>query len=249
MKRLDGKVAIITGSARGMGAAHARRFVAEGAKVIVADVRTDLGAALADELGPSALFFSLDVTDEQSWQDICSTAEAHFGPVTILVNNAGVMGTAKATADLSREEYDRICAINQTGVFLGMKTVIPGMLAADGGAIVNISSLSGLSAKPGTPSIAYSASKFAIRGMSKFVATEYAARGIRVNTVFPGYIWTPMVAEVIAPDQATSVGNAIPIGRMAKAEEVANLVLFLASDEASYITGGDHVVDGGLQSL
>jgi 3alpha(or 20beta)-hydroxysteroid dehydrogenase len=246
MGRLAGKVAIITGAAQGMGAAHVRRFAAEGAKVLLTDVKVDAGRALAKELGAATHFEALDVANEGEWQHVVAEAERRFGLVNVLVNNAGIIGPAKPTADLTQEEYQRVCGINQMGVFLGMKHVIPSMLKAKGGSIVNISSISGIVANYGTPNAAYAASKFAVRGLTKFAAIEYASRNIRVNCVHPGYIKTPMITDALTAEQIEMVSQSVPVKRTAEPEEVSNLVLFLASDEASFITATEHIIDGGV---
>lgn len=245
MSRLNGKVAIITGAAQGMGASHATRFVAEGAKVVLTDLNADGGNALAEELGENALFIRHDVTSFEGWKDVVAQAEAKFGPVTILVNNAGVLGPIAKTADISEADYLKVCAINQTAVFLGMKAVIPSMLKAKIGSIVNISSIAGMAANYGFPSLAYVGSKFAVRGMSKATAIEYGADNIRTNSVHPGFINTPMMVEGTDENGGEALKQ-IPLGRLAEASEVTNLVLFLASDEASYITGTEHLVDAGM---
>ncbi len=247
MQRLANKVALITGAARGMGAAHARRFVAEGAKVVLTDVSESAGAALAKELGSNALFVTHDVTKAADWVRVVKTAEAAFGPVTVLVNNAGVLGPISKTVDLSEDDYLKVCSINQHSVFLGMKSVIPSMLAAGKGAIVNISSTAGIAAHYGFPSVAYMASKFAVRGMTKAAAVEYGNNNIRVNSVHPGFTLTPMMIEATDENGGEALSmSIIPLGRVADPSEVSNLVLFLASDEASYITGGEYVVDAGM---
>jgi 3alpha(or 20beta)-hydroxysteroid dehydrogenase len=245
MGRLDGKVAIITGAAQGMGASHARRFVAEGAKVVLTDLNAEGGAALAKELGENALFVRHNVTQYSDWTQVVAQAEAAFGPVTILVNNAGVLGPIAKTADISEDDYLKVCAINQTAVFLGMKATIPSMLKAGIGSIVNISSIAGMAANYGFPSLAYVGSKFAVRGMSKATAIEYGPNNIRANSVHPGFIRTPMMVEGTDENGGEAVAM-IPLGRIAEASEVTNLVLFLASDEASYITGAEHLVDAGM---
>lgn len=248
MSRLEGKTAIITGASQGMGMAHARAFVAHGANVVLGDLNEKAGEALAVELGPRAVFLRQDVANSADWKTLLHAGEKRFGAINVLVNNAGILGTLAATTELAEAEFLRVCAVNQTGVFLGMQTVIPGMIKAGGGSIVNISSIAGLVAIYGAPNLAYVASKFAVRGMTKQVAVEYGGNNIRVNSVHPGYIKTPMM--VAATDEGG--GNAlsqIPLRRMADASEVSNLVVFLASDESAFITGTEHVIDGGMTAL
>jgi len=245
MNRLQGKVAVVTGAARGMGASHARTFVEEGASVVLTDLNVDAGQSLADELGESAVFVEHDVTDFAQWGPVVRTAEDTFGPVTILVNNAGILGPIATTADLSVEDYLKVCAINQHSEFYGMKAVIPSMLKAGIGSIVNISSIAGIVANYGFPSLAYVASKSAVRGMTKATAVEYGKNNIRVNSVHPGFIQTPMMVEATDEGGGDALAD-IPLGRIADPREVSNLVLFLASDESSYITGSEHLVDAGM---
>ena len=248
MSRLTGKIAIITGASQGMGMAHARAFVAHGAKVILGDLNEKAGKALASELGSCAIFVKQDVSRAEDWKAVLREGEKRFGTINVLVNNAGILGTLAATIELPEAEFLRVCAVNQTGVFLGMQTVLPGMIKAGGGSIVNISSIAGLVAIYGAPNLAYVASKFAVRGMTKQVAVEYGAKNIRANSVHPGYIKTPMM--VAATDE--SGGEAltqIPLRRMAEPSEVSNLVVFLASDESAFITGTEHVIDGGMTAL
>lgn len=247
MNRLNGKVALITGAARGMGEAHARGFVAEGAKVIMTDVREDQGAALAAELGDNALFISHDVANRKDWQRVVTRGQDEFGLIDVLVNNAGVALPMANTVALDEADYMRVCAINQHGVFFGMQAVIPSMLRAGKGSIVNISSISGFAANYGFPNVAYVASKFAVRGMSKATAIEYGSHNIRVNSVHPGFIRTPMMVEGTDENGGDAL-RLIPLGRIAEPSEVTNLIVFLASDESSYITGGEYVIDGGLLS-
>lgn len=245
MGRLTGKVAIVTGAARGMGASHARRFVREGAKVMLTDLREEAGAALAAELGANARFMRHDATRAGDWTAVVSATEGAFGPITVLVNNAGILGAMAKTADISEADYLAVCAINQHSVFLGMHAVIPSMIRAGSGSIVNISSIAGMVANYGFPSIAYVASKFAVRGMTKATAVEYGRNNIRVNSVHPGFIMTPMMVEATNEEGGDAL-SMIPLGRIAEPEEVSNLVLFLASDEASYISGTEHVIDAGM---
>jgi 3alpha(or 20beta)-hydroxysteroid dehydrogenase len=245
MNQLAGKVALITGSARGMGEAHARLFVAEGAKVILTDLSEQAGQAIAQELGENALFLKHDVTKLADWQRVVAEGEAKFGPVTVLVNNAGVLGPIADTTELTEDNYLKVCAINQHGVFYGMHAVIPSMLKAGLGSIVNISSVAGIVSIYGAPSLAYVASKFAVRGMTKKTAVEFGGKNIRVNSVHPGFINTPMMAEATNEEGGDAL-SLIPLGRLAEPKEVSQLVLFLASDESSYITGTEHIIDGGM---
>lgn len=246
MSRLAGKIAIITGAAQGMGEAHARRFVAEGARVVLTDINESAGQALATELGGNARFVRHDVSSAAAWRAVVSTAESAFGAVNVLVNNAGVLGPIAATADFSEDDFLKVCAINQLGVFLGMKYVVPSMLKAGGGSIINVSSVAGIVAIYGTPNVAYAASKFAVRGLTKHVAIEYGARRIRANSVHPGYIKTPMMTEALDEASAQAAAAQVPIKRMAEPSEVSDLMVFLASDESSFITGAEHIIDGGI---
>lgn len=245
MGQLDGKIAIITGASRGMGASHARRFVSEGAKVLLTDMRADAGRELVAELGKAALFLEHDVTSAADWQRVVARAEQTFGPVNVLVNNAGILGPMARTADVTEADYMHVCAVNQHSIYLGMHAVIPSMLKAGQGAIVNISSIAGLVANYGFPSLAYVASKFAVRGMTKAVAVEYGPDNIRANSVHPGFIMTPMMVEATNEEGGDAL-SMIPLRRIAEPEEVSNLVLFLASDQSSYITGAEHVIDAGM---
>jgi 3alpha(or 20beta)-hydroxysteroid dehydrogenase len=248
MNRLAGKIAIITGASQGMGMSHARAFVAHGAKVILGDINDKAGSALASELGSNAIFVKQDVASLTDWQKLLREGEKRFGTVNVLVNNAGILGKLAETKDLPEEEFLRVCAVNQTGVFLGMQAVLPGMIKAGGGSIVNISSIAGLVAIFGAPNLAYVASKFAVRGMTKQVAVEYGAKNIRVNSVHPGYIKTPMMVAATDAEGGGALTQ-IPLRRMAEPVEVSNLVVFLASDESAFITGTEHVIDGGMTAL
>jgi 3alpha(or 20beta)-hydroxysteroid dehydrogenase len=239
MERLDGKVAIVTGAARGQGAAEARLFVAEGAKVVVADVLDDEGAAVAADLGTAGVYTHLDVADESQWQAAVAGAEEQFGPVSVLVNNAGIL-LFQALDKTDLADFDRVMRVNVHGVFLGMRTVTPSMVRAGGGSIVNVSSTAGLQGLPHLG--AYVASKWAVRGLTKAAAIDLGHMGIRVNSVHPGGIDTPMLAGT-SPD--APFYKRLPVARMGTAEEAARAVLFLASDEASYTTGAELAVDGG----
>lgn len=241
MGRLTGKVAIITGGARGMGESHVRKFIAEGAKVVLTDLNVEAGRALAGELGENAKFIKQDVSSEADWATVVAEAESAFGSVHILVNNAGI-SIASSIAQMTLEQYRKIVDINQVSVFLGMKAVLPSMQKVENGSIVNISSINGLVGG----AIGYTDTKFAVRGMTKAAAIEFAHYGIRVNSVHPGIIETPMVTESDALEQIKALANHIPLKRLAQSEEVSNLVLFLASEESSYSTGSEFVIDGGL---
>lgn len=244
MGRLDGKVAIVTGGASGMGASHVRRFVKEGAKVVFTDINAEGGKALEAELGENVKFVQQDVTKADDWKKVIEEAENTFGPVNILVNNAGIT-MSKSLMEITEEEYRRIIDINQVSVFLGTKAVVPSMQKAGGGSIINISSINGIVGG----AIGYTDSKFAVRGFTKAAALQLAHLGIRVNSVHPGVIETPMVTQGDAVEVIKEFAKQIPVGRMAQPEEVSNLVLYLASDESSYSTGSEFVIDGGLTAM
>lgn len=241
MTRLSGKIAIITGAAQGMGAAHAKLFVEQGAKVVLTDLNEEKGNAFAAELGENAVFVKQNVANEADWANVVAVAEEKFGPVNVLVNNAGIT-MAKKIVDASVEDYRRIVEINQVSVFLGMKAVLSSMQKAGGGSIVNVSSMNGLVAG----AIGYTDTKFAVRGMTKAAAMELAEYGIRVNSVHPGVIATPMVVQEDTKAAVEAFAKHIPLGRVAQPEEVSNMVLFLASEDSSYSTGSEFVIDGGM---
>lgn len=240
--RLKGKTALITGGARGMGAAHVRRFIDEGAAVWFTDILQDEGLALAASCGPRARFSVADVTNESDWRRVVSEAEAAFGPISVLVNNAGYSARNRIE-DTSESEYRRIVDVNQLSVFLGTKAIIPSMRGAGGGSIVNISSISGMVGR--IKSMAYTASKFAVRGMTKVTATELGPENIRANSVHPGPIETSMLSVLNDQEKAQLVAR-VPLQRSGRVEEVSDLVVFLASDESSFITGSEFVIDGGV---
>jgi len=246
MGRLDGKVALITGGARGQGATEARLFASEGATVVLTDVLDDEGKATADDIGAAATYLHHDVTVEQEWADVVARVTGDHGRLDVLVNNAGILHIAP-TVMVSEADYRRVIDVNQIGVFLGMKAVIPTMSGQGSGSIVNISSVAGMMGAPGM--IAYGASKWAVRGMTKSVAIELASVGVRVNSVHPGIIETPMLAEFDAWGITPTVIERVPVGHSAPPEDVANVVLFLASDESRYCTGAEFVVDGGMTAI
>ena len=244
--RLDGKVALITGGAGGQGEAESRTFVAEGARVAIADIADDAGKALADELGDAAAFLHLDVTSEEDWAAAVEAVGTQFGRLDVLVNNAGILRFSPL-AETTLEDYRRVIDVNQVGTFLGMRAVIEAMKAAGGGSIVNISSIEGFFGGPFL--VAYTASKFAVRGMTKVAAVELGQHGIRVNSIHPGAVKTNMVGDIQGVDMSKMEGflsPAVPVGRLATAEDVANLCLFLASDESAYCSGSEFVIDGGV---
>ena len=247
--RLEGKVALITGGARGQGAAEARMFAGEGAKVVIADILDGEGERLAAAIGESggdAMFVHLDVTSEDQWQSAIAAAVLRFGKLDVLVNNAAVWRRGRVEETTS-EHWDSVMEVNAKGVFLGTKLVIPEMRKAGGGSIINISSVAGLVGS--LTSSAYSASKGAVRLLTKSTAIQYAAEGIRANSIHPGAIDTAM-GEQVWPNAETrdEVVARTPVGRMGVPEDIAYGALFLASDESSFVTGSELVIDGGMSA-
>lgn len=245
MGRLEGKVALITGAARGQGASEGRLFAAEGAKVVLTDVRDDEGTKTASEIGDAATYMHHDVTDEEAWRRVVADVLALHGRIDVLVNNAGIV-LAKSLRETTQDEYMHVIAINQVGVFLGMKAVAETMEQARSGSIINISSVSGLIGLSGQT--AYAASKWAVRGMTKVAAKELAPAGVRVNSIHPGLVDTQLLREAGVDDDMMArlpTQMQIPAGRVAVPEDIAQMALYLASDESAYSTGAEFVVDGG----
>jgi 3alpha(or 20beta)-hydroxysteroid dehydrogenase len=243
MRRLDGKVALITGGARGQGAQEADLFVSEGAAVVITDVLDDEGKQTAASIGDRSMYHHHDVTREAEWASVVDAVLSEHGQLDVLVNNAGIVAISPLLMT-TEEDYRRVIDVNQIGVFLGMKAVAPHMVERQTGSIINISSVAGLMGSPGM--IAYGASKWAVRGMTKAVALEVAPFGVRVNSIHPGIIETPMLEEFERWGIMPAVMQRVPVGRKAEAVEVARLALYLASDESAYSTGSEFVVDGGM---
>lgn len=246
MSRLDGKVAIVTGAARGQGEAEARLFAAEGASVVLTDVLSSEGEKVAEACGGT--FIHHDVSSEEGWDRVVAeTLDAH-GRIDVLVNNAGIFHRAKLV-DHSLDDFRRLIDINTIGVFLGMKSVAPSMMEQESGSIVNISSIAGLVGAPG--SIGYGASKFAVTGMTKTAAAELARYGIRVNSIHPGMIDTEMIHEVVSHDagRLDRMAASTPFRRAAEPVEIARLALYLASDDSSFSSGSEFVADGGVTAV
>lgn len=237
MGRVDGKVVLISGGAQGMGASHAQMLVAEGAKVVIGDILDDKGQTLADELGESARYVHLDVTQADQWDAAVAVANREFGSLTGLVNNAGIVALGKI-GKFDMVKWQNVIDVNLTGTFLGMQATVDSMKAAGSGSIINVSSIEGLR---GAPMVhPYVASKWAVRGLSKSAAIELGKFNIRVNSIHPGFIRTPMTKH-FPEDMVTT-----PLGRPGQSPEVSTFVIFLISDESSYATGSEFVMDGGL---
>jgi 3alpha(or 20beta)-hydroxysteroid dehydrogenase len=246
VSKLAGKVALVTGAARGQGEAEARLFAAEGAKVVLGDVMDDLGKSVAKSIGASAVYVHHDVSREESWASFVGTATQTFGRVDVLVNNAGILHVAPI-AEIKLEDYLRVIGVNQVGCLLGMKSVIPAMAQQAKGSIINISSTCGIEGAMGL--VAYVSSKFAIRGMTKTAALELGRVGIRVNSICPGGVDTPMGkgdSEGFENIDSNAWYKGLPLQRIGQPEEVAKLALYLASDDSSYCTGSEFVIDGGM---
>jgi len=247
MGRLDGKRAIITGGARGMGLETARLFVDEGAQVVLADVLDDEGKQAVDTIGDAADYIHLDVTDEQQWAEAVAGTQGKLGGIDVLVNNAGILRHALVD-QMPLEDYLAVINVNQVGVFLGMRAVVPAMRRTGGGSIINLASVEGIAGSPGL--VAYCASKFAVRGMTKAAAVELGPDKIRVNAICPGAIDTPMVrSQGLEGMDLDKVFGRIPAARAGRPIDVARMSLFLASDESSFCTGQDFVVDGGATTF
>ncbi len=245
--QLEGKVALITGAARGQGAAEARLFVERGARVLLTDVLSEPGQALADKLGEAARFSTHDVSKEEDWAAAVEAVTATFGRLDVLVNNAGILYTHPIVGE-DPADVRALLDVNLIGPLLGMRAVAEPMAASGGGSIVNISSLAGL--RGFAEHAAYGSSKWALRGLTKVAALELGPRGIRVNSVHPGAINTPMlpVPEGLSPEQLDDIFSYVPLGRVGQPEDIARVVAFLASDDAAYMTGAELAVDGGLHA-
>jgi len=243
--RLDGKVALISGGARGQGATEGKLFAREGAKIVLGDVLDEEGRKTASEIqaaGGSAVYVHLYVTQETDWKNAVGATVRNFGKLNVLINNAGIL-RMEGIEETTLEIWNRVVAVNQTGMFLGMKHAIPTIRQAGGGSIINISSIAGLIGMGAAA--AYQATKGAVRILTKCAAVQYAKEGIRINSIHPGVITTLMVTQGIDPEARKLFEQATPIGREGTAEEIANGALFLASDESSYMTGAELVLDGG----
>ncbi len=252
MGKLDGKVALISGGARGQGAGEAKLFAAEGAKIVFGDILDDEGAKIEAEInetGGDATFVHLDVTSEAEWRNAVDTAEDKYGKLDILVNNAAIVIPRVRIEDRTEEEGDQVMSVNAKGVFFGTKYALPAMRRAGGGSIVNISSVAGI-AQSSHQEPAYAASKAAVRVFTKVTATQHAFENIRANSVHPGPVDTPMIHSAMSdPAVLEDRLTRVPMGRLASVDEIIKGVLFLASDDSSYMTGSEMVIDGGALSL
>jgi 3alpha(or 20beta)-hydroxysteroid dehydrogenase len=241
--RLEGRVILISGGARGQGEAEARLFAAEGARVVLGDVLDDLGKQVARSLADRALYVNLDVSCETDWSRAVNAAIDQFGKLDGLVNNAGVRAASRPLIEYSLADYRLVVDVNQIGVFLGMRETAPAIAEAGGGTIVNVSSVAGMIGVAG--SIAYTASKWAVRGMTKTAALELGPQGIWVNSIHPGGIDTPMISDLLATRPQVPPGSRYGIGRIGAAQEIATIALFLSNDESSLCTGAEFVADDG----
>lgn len=241
MERLKDKVIIITGAAQGMGKVHAERAIAEGAKVVITDINEEKGQAVAATLGSDALFIKHNVVSESDWENVVQTTLEHWDKIDVLINNAGITYNMKIE-EITLDDYMKIVNINQVSVFLGIKSVTATMKAQNSGAIINISSMNGLAGG----AIGYTDTKFAVRGMTKAAARELSPFNITVNSVHPGVIHTPMLEQPGVKEAVDKFKQTIPMRRVAQAEEVSNMIIFLASDEARYSTGSEFIIDGGV---
>ncbi|MEU4562168.1 glucose 1-dehydrogenase [Actinoplanes sp. NPDC023936] len=242
MGRFDGKTVIITGAARGLGASHARGFAAEGANVVLTDVLEDEGYTVAKEIGDQAVFMPLDVTDAAAWETVVRDTETKFGPVSVLVNNAGVasLGGLEQTDPAT---WRWVLDVNVTGAFLGIRAVAPSLRKAGGGSIVNVSSVAGMMGVPGLGG--YTTTKWALRGLTKVAALELARDGVRVNSVHPGAVHTSMTVSPETGEVLFTDLEALAVDRLAQPSEITSLVLFIASEEAAFSTGSEFIADGG----
>lgn len=243
MGRLDGKVAIITGGSAGMGASNVKMFVKEGAKVVFTDLNIEDGQKLAEELGENAIFMEQDVSKSADWDKVIEKAEAEFGPIDILVNNAGIALTLPLE-EMTEEQYQKVIDVNQLSIFLGMKKVLPSMKKTKAGSIINVSSIAGMAGMQG--GMAYSASKFAVRGMTRSAAAELGQYNIRVNSVHPGAIQTPMIDQPDSRAAIKAIEAKTPLGKIGSVEDSSYLIVYLASNESSFTTGSEIVFDGGV---
>ncbi|CAD2072376.1 glucose 1-dehydrogenase [Phocicoccus pinnipedialis] len=244
MNRLENKVIIITGAAQGMGKIHAEKMLAQGAKVVITDINEEKGREVQQELGDNSLFIKHDVSSESDWKNVVDMTLEKFGQIDALVNNAGITYNY-ALEDLTLDDYMKIVNINQVSVFLGTKAVTPSMKAQNSGSIINISSMNGLIGG----AAGYTDTKFAVRGFTKACARELSPHNIRVNSVHPGVVHTPMLEQEGVKEAVEQFKKTIPLRRVAQPEEVSDMVIFLASDESQYSTGSEFVIDGGVSAL